>query len=498
MKFLNLAARHIAPAAVLIGFIAFLPNNSTSAAYAKQINVQNYGALGDGSDQTKQIREAISEAKSGDVIYFPQRKNTKGTASPGIYCHSAPLLFKNLSVKGDGAANTQLVATNIDDGALEFEGAKVSISLVTVSYSEPESSTNNQASGILLYGVKNFAVKSVSIQNTAGHAILVDGCTLGSISLSTIAEAMPLSSALLRAGVCIENSKDITVSQNTFPSNSMAVSVNNSGIASAVKQNIAILSNLIQNSNVVNGLNAITVAGVNTCIISNNNISDIAGGINVYANNIQGYGPIINLTINDNTFSNTPQNIYVEADSSGSTSAKVTLQQLTISGNIMKTNNPGTGIQVVGGVPYTISGVTVTKNDIENVIMAPGVWLDNVGNATVSNNSIDNTLAAVYLGQGVSGNCIVDNNFCQNCGPMSASNLSLPPSHNAVIDLEATAAGGTDLTSVQIENNSYNGTNSPSSGLSAYIFDGAPSHLLKSDKVSGNKTDTTLPTIVTP
>ncbi len=64
-----------------------------------------------------------------------------------------------------------------------------------------------------------------------------------------------------------------------------------------------------------------------------------------------------------------------------------------------------------------------------------------------------------------------------------------------MIDLEPTLKGGTNLKSVEIENNSYSGS---TTGLVDFIFDGAPAHLLKSDKVSGNTTGTGLPTIVTP
>src|SRR5262249_41869159 len=98
---------------------------------------------------------------------------------------------------------------------------------------------------------------------------------------------------------------------------------------------------------------------------------------------------------------------------------------------------------------------------------------------------------SIYLGPGNNGAFKVNSNILQDCGPNSGG--FLPSSQNAVIDLEPALSGGTNLTSVQIETNSYSGL---TTGLSYYVYDGAPAHLLTSDIVMGNTTTTGLPSYV--
>ncbi len=481
MKVPRLAFRYIAAVVISISFVMFLPNNPANSAYAKVINVKNYGAKGDGTtDDTAAIKKAIGMGRRGDKIYFPT----------GNYLHSTYLEFKNLSVFGDGAAKSLITATSAANGALEFVGESVAVDQVCVQYASPADSTAYLANGIWFNDVTLFAVKNVTVQNVSANGVSVHDCLVGTISASTI-------SSPTETGVYLLNSKDIVVSQNTFPLTSTAVYVNNSKLRSNVAQNIAIQSNLIQNSSGATLSAAIYVVGVSHCTIVNNSINNNPfGGVLIQGDNLPNLGNALYVTVKNNTFNNCALlgNININSNSTGSLLPKLTVQQVIVTGNIMKTNNPSFAIIALGSQPETMSGISITNNDIENVPTAPGIYVDNAGSSTITGNTIKTTVVgSIYLGPGNNGACVVDQNIMQNAGPNSLG--AYPSSHNAVIDLEPTLKGGTNLTSVEIKNNSYSGSTTL---LDDFIFDGAPAHLLKSDVVSGNTTATGLPTIVTP
>lgn len=516
MKLPDLAFRSIAALVISIS-ISVIFSNHPAAAHSphstpptKRINVKTYGAKGDGStDDTAAINKAISVARAGDVIYFPT----------GNYLHSTHLLFKSISVLGDGPTKSLLTATTSADGALEFLGEVVAIDQIGVQYANPVNSTAILANGIFFDNVKVFAVRNVAVQNVSANGISVEGSILGTIGSSTI-------SSPTETGVFLMNSKEILVSKNTFPLTSTAVYVNNSKISHTVAQNIVIDSNLIQNSSEATLTAAIYVVGVSHCSINKNSVSNNAvGGILVQGNSLAELGNADYVSVTGNTFSNCGLlgNICIQAALGpapvgppvgpnppvGTTppvsAGKATVQQITVSGNIMKTNNPTFGIIALGISPGTISGLTIKDNDVENVPNAVGIYVDNAANVSINDNTVNQTgLGSIYSGPSNSGSCVINSNKLQACGANSGG--LFPSSHDAVIDLEPTSAGGTHLVSVKIEKNTYSsgsstntvGAGSPPSGPTDFIFDGAPAHLLKVDDVSGDTSTPPLPIVVTP
>jgi parallel beta-helix repeat protein len=481
MKLTHSVFRYVSAAAIVLGLSVFLPNNQAGGAYAKSINVKSYGAKGDGTtDDTQAIKKAISAGRRGDTIYFPT----------GNYLHSTYLVFSNLMVSGDGASQSLITATDAASGALEFGGEKVGIQKVCVQYANPVDSTSYLANGIWFNLAKNFTVINVIVRNVSANGVSIHDSVLGGVSSSTI-------SSPTETGVYILDCKDVAVSQNTFPLTSTAVFVNNSKLSSALAQNITIHGNQIQNSSGSTATAAIYVLGVSHCSIANNSVNNNPfGGILVQGDNLPNLGKSVDVSVTGNTFSNCALlgNINIDSNSDGSLSPKITVENVTVSGNIMKTNNPSFGILALGASPKTMSNITITNNDVENVPTAPGIYVDNTQNATLKSNTVNQTgFGSIYLGPGNNGAFVINSNVLQNCGPNSAG--ALPSSHNAAIDLEGKLNGGTSLTSVEIENNSYSGT---TTGLADFIFDGAPAHLLKNDAINGNTTTTTLPSIVTP
>jgi parallel beta-helix repeat protein len=276
----------------------------------------------------------------------------------------------------------------------------------------------------------------------------------------------------------------------------------NNTYATVAQQNITITSNNLQNSSGYTATPAIYVVGVKYCTITSNTVANnMWGGILVQGNNLPGLGPSSFVTVHANTISNCGflGSIYVDGSSDGTATPQTTVTNVTVTSNKM-TNNPSTGILCLGEWPKGVSGAVINANTVENVPTAPGIWVDNTVNATIGDltsktdgNTVANTLnASIYTGPGMSGKLSVDNNVCSNAGPTAGY---LFPAHNAVLDVEDNGSGGTSLTSVAIEDNSYTGT---TTGLDDFIFDGPPKHLLTSDVVTGNTTTTMLGTVITP
>jgi parallel beta-helix repeat protein len=480
MKLTPLARRCFAAAISCTSLLALLFVFPANGAHANILNVKNYGAKGDGkTDDTAAIKKTIAAAKVGDTIYFPI----------GNYLHSTYLSFKSILVTGDGATKSFITATSTYNGALQFLGSKVSISKVCVQYAHPSDSIAYLANGIWINQVTTFTVNSVTVRNVSANGVSVGKSHSGTISASRI-------SSPTETGVFLADSTNMNVSQNTFPLTSTAVYVNNSNTITS-PQNITIASNHIQNSSGYTGTPAIYVVGLNHCSITNNSVNNnIWGGILVQGDNIAGFGKTSYVTVSGNTFSNCALlgNIYVESSNDGSPSPVLTVTQVSITNNTMKTNNPSFSIITIGDIPDTMSGVTISQNDVENVPTAPGIYVDNTGNATVTNNTIKQTgFGSIWLGPGNNGAFVVDSNTMQDCGPNSGG--VLPSSNDAVVDLEPALDGGTSLTSVEIKTNSYSGS---VTGLVDFIYDGAPAHLLTSDVVLGNTTTTTLPNYIAP
>lgn len=481
MKLGHILARSISATALAFFLVPLLSN---CPAFAKQINVKNYGAKGDGkTDDTAAIKKAIATGVAGDTVYFPA----------GNYLHSTYLLFNSLSVLGDGAAKSLLTASSRTNGALEFTGKNVRISAVCVQYSSPSDSIAYLANGIYLQNIAGFTISGTTVRQTSANGISINLASNGLITSSTI-------SSPTETGVYIQRSSNISVSSNTFPLTSTAVYVNNTH-ATTAQQNITIASNRILNSSGYTGTPAIYVVGVKFCKINTNNIANnFFGGILVQGNNLLNLGPSSNVTVHGNTVTNCNLlgSIYVDGSSDGSGTSQQTVSNVTITSNTL-TNNPSMGILILGEYAKNVSGVVVNANIVRNVPTAPGIWVDNTVNATIGDavktdgNTVDSTgMGSIYLGPGNSGKLVCDSNLLSNAGP---NGYFVYPAHNAVLDLEGTTSGGTNLTSVDIENNSYTGT---VAGLDDFIFDGAPKHLLTSDVVQGNTTTTMLPTVVTP
>jgi parallel beta-helix repeat protein len=471
-------------ASLASALILLLSNNP---AFANTINVKlpPYSAKGDGktNDQAA-ITKAINAGKAGDTIYFPT----------GNYLHSASLTFKaSENALGDGATKSFLTATTATNGALVFTGTNVTIKALCVQYSNPVDSTAYSANGIYVHNITGFTVASTTVQKTSANGVSVNVASHGLITSSRI-------SSPTETGVYLQRTTTTSVTSNVFPLTSTAVYVNNT-YQTGTAQSIAITSNNIQNSSGNTATPGIYVVGVKGCTINSNTVSNnMWGGILVQGENLTGLGPSSNVTVHGNTVSNCGFNgsIYVDGSSDGGFGA-TTVTNVTVTSNTM-TNNPATAILVLGEFANGVSGAVINANTVKNVPTAPGIWVDNTINATIGDltsktdgNTVDSTLnASIYTGIGCAGKLLVDNNVLSNAG---ASVNYLFPAHNAVIDVEDNGSGGTSLTSLDCENNSYTGS---TAGLDDFIFLGPPKHLLTSETVAGNTTTTMLGIVITP
>lgn len=88
---------------------------SEPEAFTAQINVQKFGAKGDGADDTKAILKAKEACPPGGLLYFPR----------GVFAVKEELLFTDsgIRVSGESKNSTQLVRKFSGGSVLRFQGA---------------------------------------------------------------------------------------------------------------------------------------------------------------------------------------------------------------------------------------------------------------------------------------------------------------------------------------------------------------------------------------
>lgn len=170
------------------------------------VSVKDFGVVGDGSNETTKIRDAITTSV-GKTLYFPK----------GTYVVDSVLSFpNNLVITGDGAG-TVIRQSSGQSGNLFYIGPSVSnitISNITLDGNWTACTSTEVANGIRIDDSSSIKINNVTIQNvstdginlkTAGpnsnRDILIEGCSFKNCG---------------RNGVAVLAGKNIRVANNYF------------------------------------------------------------------------------------------------------------------------------------------------------------------------------------------------------------------------------------------------------------------------------------------
>jgi parallel beta-helix repeat protein len=145
-----------------------------NAFASRVINVKDYGAKGDGSNDTSALQRALDASREGDAIYFP----------PGIYLTDASLFPKARQTYfslGNGATikadNGRLGLFIVRTGSVAFHNLTLDLSKPTAT--EPPDCGMSSHAGISLGvgagGIVDLVVTCCRIRHSYAQGILIDG-----------------------------------------------------------------------------------------------------------------------------------------------------------------------------------------------------------------------------------------------------------------------------------------------------------------------------------
>jgi hypothetical protein len=260
------------------------------------INVQSYGAVGDGqTDNQGALQNAFNAAQSaGRPVYIP----------PGTYNHSGVLTANGIKIQGAGF-NAILYATNYNESAIQMVGGNGSISNLMTKVVAPERSNQPQTTAIWVDSATN---ASVSTHCTVSH-IFVLGTNADGIAATNGASYNTIANNLVYQSADDAYSDDSYIGEpqdtgNQFTGNVAWDVVYGRGFAAAGSINGLFEGNTIDQTTWV-GIYAQTDTSSNTQVTSGWTIENdvllntvdapIINGANMTVSNIQFTGSLPNL-----------------------------------------------------------------------------------------------------------------------------------------------------------------------------------------------------------
>lgn len=259
-------------------------------AATPQVNVQNYGATGNGTtDDTTAIQNAANAAAAlGQPLFFP----------PGTYLHNGIITFAGIVVNGSGGACV-LQAGDPDNTAVVLTGANVSLRNFLISSSGLSSTCgcDPNTATVLVSVATQFTVAGCTIVQGPGrtgirgerssigniNSIAFDGSgSAGDIGvlLDTCFNINIVSNLFQFEDTAVElypfsspfgtGSQFITIQSNTFGSTTYPILT--TAIDDTESNTLVITSNVIQMFDSQPGRNAIKLLADTNCYVSGNQI----------------------------------------------------------------------------------------------------------------------------------------------------------------------------------------------------------------------------------
>lgn len=334
------------------------PQGRPGIAQVMYINVQDFGARGNGSaDDTAAIQAAINaaggNAAGGIVVWFP----------PGVYICNALLTLSGSVVT--------LAAINGSAVLKKKSGATPSVLRITGSYCNildlqfDGSNVPLGNSGIELYGTFNKIMRCYSSNNT-GHGIALDGSTGGGLTASNNWVCDCYCHHNSGIGISMNTATDNLIQGNSCYFNSLE------GITvDIVAYRNRIMANWVSQNCQTGGAGNISLDQADISIIQGNQVHGAAGsGHGIVCNNQAGQTNFVIIQGNM-VFDNAGKGIYLKSGSGGTSS-----------------NNSVTGNTCRGNASNQIRADASCNN---NVIVGNSLNGSAVSDAGASNSVANNT-----------------------------------------------------------------------------------------------------------
>ena len=446
------------------------------------VNVVSFGAKGDGkTDDLAAINAAVAAAVPNGTVYFP----------PGTYAVSGTISLSSQNAVGAGPSSI----------ILETNASCKTIFFLTVSggiYNLQLNANSTQTDGIEVQDVTqySYAIQQITSQGMFKYVISLKNASQGAIlsnSLNNTLNGGPPQSYVTIGDSC----NNLQINGNTFATECVF------GIFAQPTTTGNSSTNLTISNNQMTAVlvHALYLSGVNNCLVSSNNINFTSwtgsppSAISVFGSPVRaGTGPCNNVAITSNTI------IRCGASKSGA---------IVLAGapngsqpglmNVSATNNNITMIPIpqlfnfsftsgiycygaAGGIGnLTITGNTMTGSGYS------GITVNSCANGNISNNSItDGQGEGIYLGNSNAGTFTISGNTMSNLGSAEPNAQKAGCSVRAAIDVDQGSASTAEI----IKGDDYN---APANGLQYFIYCSAPK---AQDDISGNQTDTMLPTFI--
>lgn len=470
----RLPGRHFA---LLLGVSTVSALALCNPAQAKDFDVKQYGATGDGTtDDSAAIAAAITAAEqtnvnSDNAVIFPAGKYFIGSASPVV-------AIKSIGLKGAVNATLAFGAT----GYISVTGNSPSVQNLTIANA---GSTSKYA--VLVSQSTGYSIQQNSFSGWR-ESIELNDAAAGAVSLNSFVTSN-------NKGVVAQNMVgDLTVSFNSFVGTSGAVFidvVNDSHVVTVTENNFKTAQYAVR----------ATGAGPGTLTCSNNTFSNCITATDAaifrnytFANNISTNCTVCSTDEGNNNVSITGNTINSPADDGIASSQDH--GRLTISNNtISSPGNEGISVQLCFDVDITgntingsdglaTSNLVHTSNNSNNVSITKntlrlanrGVYSRDDHNVTIDGNSIRHTQSAGIVAQSIVSNIlIVNGNQVRNSG------LSAGTGTDAAIYLKSAPKQ-----TYKITNNTYVGN---TTNLTYFIN----ANGMGTPELHGNQTNTMLP-----
>ncbi|MBP1995380.1 cohesin domain-containing protein [Paenibacillus eucommiae] len=379
---------------IVLVCIIWLPSFQIAFADAVEVNVTDYGALGDDAiDDTVAIQNAIDHvnANGGGTVFVPS----------GTYLVSNLKLYSNMELKGTGwnsilKQNGGVYVVSVNPGAEGVGNTKSNIQIKDIQLMDRsgEGAAFSEHQHILNIN----AATDVLVDRVKVTGFLGDGIYIGSSNVG---------------GVEVHNER---------------ITVRNSYIDGVTKDN----------------RNGISIIDCDGCTVEYNHFTrttrpNMPGAVDLEPDH--DYSIIKNITIRNNTFDDIGGNV-------GMISVVLGIAQnnmIVPSENIVIENNRGenltvnsraiTALQRNSGEPLVANGIIIRNNTVSNSLTG-GVGLFGVKGVTVENNYFSNLEMPNYIGYDGSPTWDVNyvNNVFHNTGKGSGEGLNIFSTERLLLD----------------------------------------------------------------
>lgn len=405
---------------------------TVQAKLRETVSVEDFGAVGDGSDETTKIQNAL-DASAGKTLIFPAGNNTYVISNELTVSSNTYIDLGGNTIKQATAAQTENGLFFIASGKsnIKIENGTIDVNVANQGYTQAKS---DYGRGILVYSASYVTIKKIKFINPYGSMVLsaassnviIDGCDINDVNATGYYALMFNTCSSCDVIRCTGTGKVATTGYGIY--------------ATGTCTKIRALDNVFTYWQIVfAGFDYISgggASGMAYCFIERNILIE----------------PSADTSIHFGVYSSVSDNIIINSHDVG-ISIDFTIRSVC-NNNVIRTTN-ASGIAIPGCVDVVVDGNMLSNPGSEWISSVTagqrcGVWAPNtptgaapyqtpVGNV-ISNNTIRDDLGThkMYYGiyiQDVSGNNV--NNVRGNYIAGAASSNYLMPVQTNIGELEA-------------------------------------------------------------